>query len=348
MKKWLYGAVLSLGLAVGMLFATGVVSNVTLEAQENCFVAGATVDGPGWWYGSYIYSIGPGCYDGQQVAVADAWFHGWSATVLCDGGGYAGNGHCNDFAGPGHEVEAYTTAQPLALCGGWSPRTASQVHFYDNNGNHQSSSQLRTGQTYWALASCDSGEPEECDEGYYWDDSSEKCIPENCPVILPMGQSQDLRFSKASEGVLFDINGDGVKEQVSWPAANTDNVGFLFLDRNGNGAVDSGAELIGNASPEEKGNGFDVLIDLAPGRYSLTTEDVLFQQLQLWQDRNRDGVSQQGELQPLSNIYSEIGLGYIKHNRRDGAGNKFKFEGWAIPKSGTDSIRIYDVFLALQ
>ena len=44
---------------------------------------------------------------------------------------------------------------------------------------------------------------------------------------------------------MFDIDGDGVPEQISWTEADSD-VAFLALDRDGDGRITSGKELFGN------------------------------------------------------------------------------------------------------
>ena len=72
-------------------------------------------------------------------------------------------------------------------------------------------------------------------------------------------------LTSASDGVVFDLNNDGVKERLSWTAADS-SVGFLAMDRNDNGSIDSGNELFGNFTRKRDGtlarNGFDALADL--------------------------------------------------------------------------------------
>ncbi len=54
----------------------------------------------------------------------------------------------------------------------------------------------------------------------------------------------------SSQPILFDINNDGVKTSTGWIKPDD---GFLALDRNGNGTIDNGAELFGDATPLSAG-----------------------------------------------------------------------------------------------
>ena len=47
------------------------------------------------------------------------------------------------------------------------------------------------------------------------------------------------------DGVLFDLDGDGKLEQVAWTRANA-GIAFLAIDKNENGMIDNGTELVGN------------------------------------------------------------------------------------------------------
>lgn len=89
-------------------------------------------------------------------------------------------------------------------------------------------------------------------------------------------QLQNRRFS-------FDIDGDGSKEQVPLLAGNR---GYLALDRNGNGKIDSGQELFGTAS----GDGF---ADLAKydgdGNGWIDDNDPIFAQLRVWMQDDKGG-----------------------------------------------------------
>ena len=98
--------------------------------------------------------------------------------------------------------------------------------------------------------------------------------------------------------ILFDHDADDVKTATGWIKASD---AFLVLDRNGNGTIDSGRELFGDATPLYAGglaaDGFAALAQEdsnADGRVDAT--DARFADLRLWTDLNQDGISQSNEL----------------------------------------------------
>jgi hypothetical protein len=85
----------------------------------------------------------------------------------------------------------------------------------------------------------------------------------------------------------FDLNGDGAKETV---AALAPGSAYLALDQNGNGLIDSGAELFGPST----GSGFGELSALDQDRNGWVDEgDPAFSRLRLWSPAS-------GQLSPLA------------------------------------------------
>ncbi|KVP17154.1 hypothetical protein WJ84_02420 [Burkholderia ubonensis] len=116
--------------------------------------------------------------------------------------------------------------------------------------------------------------------------------------------------------MLFDIGATGVKQSVGWVSADD---GFLVLDRNGNGVIDSGAELFGNATVKSNGqratDGFDAIADLDSNHDGvIDSKDAQFGNLRVWRDLNQDGVSQSNELFTLAELgISSINVSKTSH-----------------------------------
>jgi len=92
------------------------------------------------------------------------------------------------------------------------------------------------------------------------------------PLVLNL-QGGAASFSGTTR---FDLNGDGTQETV---AALGPGSAYLALDRNGNGTIDSGAELFGPST----GSGFAELSALdQDGNGWIDEGDAAFSQLQLW------------------------------------------------------------------
>ena len=84
------------------------------------------------------------------------------------------------------------------------------------------------------------------------------------PILVPISEDkralrrQDYQLTGLLQGVRFDMNGDGIEEQVSWTAQGS-HLAFLALDRNGNGKIDNGKELFSNFTFPDVNNGFAAL-----------------------------------------------------------------------------------------
>jgi hypothetical protein len=146
-----------------------------------------------------------------------------------------------------------------------------------------------------------------------------------------------FNLTNNADGVRFNLNATGGKEQLSWTAADSDDA-WLVLDRNNNGTIDNGREMFGNFTlqPEppagaEK-NGFLALAEFDKAANggnedgTITSADNVFASLRLWQDANHNGESEPNELHALQNLnVMKLELDYHESRKQDENGNRFKY-----------------------
>lgn len=110
---------------------------------------------------------------------------------------------------------------------------------------------------------------------------------------------------------------------------------------NGNGTIDNGRELFGDATMKSNGqlatDGFDALADLdsnADGQISAA--DSAFSSLRLWRDLNQDGISQSGELFTLDDLgIASINVASTEHSKLLSNGNQVADLGTYTKTDGT-------------
>jgi hypothetical protein len=158
-------------------------------------------------------------------------------------------------------------------------------------------------------------------------------------MVISLDDSGELpRLTSPDSGVKFDIDGDGDLDQIAWIASDS-NVALLVMDVDRDGRITSGKELFGSYMIPEARNGPNALLHLfeasgAPLSGVVERGHQLYEQILLWSDVNHNGVSEPGELRPAKELFTGIGLGFIKENRLDQHGNGTRFKGWAELRTG--------------
>ncbi len=153
------------------------------------------------------------------------------------------------------------------------------------------------------------------------------------PIVIDLDED-GVEVSDVKQGVRFDLNGDGIKEQTAFANGGD---GVLVLDRNGNGVIDNGKELFGDQNGAANGFAelakYDDNLDRA-----IDARDAVFDQLRVWVDGNRDGISQQAELLRLMDVgIQSIGLDYRDSDDRVN-GNLIAQKGYFTRTNGATGI----------
>ncbi|HEX7150293.1 MAG TPA: hypothetical protein VF618_02310 [Thermoanaerobaculia bacterium] len=159
------------------------------------------------------------------------------------------------------------------------------------------------------------------------------------------------RLTGFEDPVEFDLRATGRREIVGWTARDS-GIAFLSLDRNGNGRIDDGSELFGDATPLADGsraaNGFAALV-----RYDMNLDavidrrDTIWTALLFWIDSNHDGLSQPDELTSVAE--SPVTMFELVHHwtgRRDTSGNFFRYQAQAHIGGSVRSY--YDIYFGLR
>ena len=156
---------------------------------------------------------------------------------------------------------------------------------------------------------------------------------DGCSPVVIDTSGEGIRLTSASDGVDFDMRGDGHPLHMAWTAAGS-RTAFLALPGN-NGIVNNGTQLFGNftaqpASPTPNGFAALAVYDQRDhggnGDGIIDQNDLIFTSLRLWIDANHDGICQPEELHTLPELgVFSISLKYDALGKRDQFGNIFRF-----------------------
>lgn len=135
---------------------------------------------------------------------------------------------------------------------------------------------------------------------------SGKQQPASDPLVLDL-DGDGIELTNIKDGVLFDIDGNGKKEKTSFVSQDD---GFLAMDWDLNGLIESGMELFG----DQKGaaNGFAELAKFDDNKDSrISDADSIFDKLLVYRELNKDGVGSGSELGRLKDLgITAISLNY--------------------------------------
>lgn len=172
------------------------------------------------------------------------------------------------------------------------------------------------------------------------------------PLVLNFNKGFDLETVPSITGVDFDLMGLGETQRIGWIRGHSG--GFLVLDLNKNGKIDSGKEMFGEATEISKDikalNGFQALAQYdSNGDGVIDKKDPIFKDLKVWFDLNADGRSGANELVNLEKLkVTSISLNYkdVPKDKQMNNGNKLAYEAkfYGPEKCGTDGCSVIDVF----
>lgn len=237
-----------------------------------------------------------------------------------------------------HQNNTFTAQGNVAINNNWGNKTDSMT-----NGPH-----------ILTCPTAGGGHQEPFDDDPYNDPGAELGDEGYSPIILDLDRN-DFHLVGPGEPVLFDLDADGLPEELSWTQAGHLD-GFLALDRNGNGLIDDGTELFGNYTPlpngERAAHGFAVLAALdstnGNGDGVLDPLDQVFSDLLVWIDLNHDGLSQAHELATLADRgIQRLEIDFVENSRRDHHGNRFLYNSRAWvegPGNAYLPVKTSDVF----
>ena len=158
------------------------------------------------------------------------------------------------------------------------------------------------------------------------------------PIILDLDKD-GTEISTLKEGAHFDLNADGFEEKAAWVGEDD---GLLVLDRNGDGKINDGRELFGDATILQDGkiaeSGFQALSEYDQNSdRKIDKADNIYSELKVWQDKNRNGKVEEGELKSLEELEIEsLGLNYEDVNKDEKGSIKSRKADY-IKKDGTGS-----------
>ncbi|KTE14959.1 DUF5801 repeats-in-toxin domain-containing protein [Sphingopyxis sp. H115] len=114
------------------------------------------------------------------------------------------------------------------------------------------------------------------------------------PIAVDL-DGDGVEFVSNAAGASFDYDGDGIAESTAWVGAHD---GLLAIDKNGDGKVNNGSELVFGSGGLSDLQGLAAAYD-SNGDGKLDAADTEFAKFGIWQDANGNGVTDAGEFRSL-------------------------------------------------
>jgi hypothetical protein len=171
----------------------------------------------------------------------------------------------------------------------------------------------------------------------------------NTPIVIDTA-GDGIKLTTWEDGVIFNLIPWRGPAMRAWTELGSDDA-WLIFDATGNGIVDNGTEMFGDMTyqpPGESKNGFRALaVHDTNSDGTIDQNDPIFTQLELWTDRNHDGVSQSDELDTLVDKgIAALSVEYAEHRKADGKGNVFRYSAAVTPAPGSEvGMTAWDVIL---
>ena len=163
--------------------------------------------------------------------------------------------------------------------------------------------------------------------------------PKVDPLMLDLNGDGLATTNLDQSDVYFDLDANGFVERTAWIDTND---GLLVLDRNGDGKITNGQELFGDQTLLSNGNratsGFEALREFDDNKDGkIDASDIVYLKLKVWQDLNRDGVSQAEEMKSLADVgIKAINLNSTVTGAADAMGNIQRRLGSFVKTDGSD------------
>lgn len=180
-------------------------------------------------------------------------------------------------------------------------------------------------------------------------------IPPCCclsPILIDVA-GDGFRLTSWADGVELTPHPGLRPSDRAWTEANSDDA-WLVLDHDGDGVINDGSEMFGNATPQPHPpegtlrNGFLALAQYDDDRNdTIDAKDAVFSELRLWQDKDHDGQSQPLELHALPELgIAGISLVYAEALEVDQYGNSFRYKAAVYGTPGSlVGMTAWDVWL---